>query len=274
MNNSLLLFDYNNLLFKGVNVHKTYTFGGRFTGGIYGFVNQLCKNINQFSPSHILVCTDKPPYIRKDLYPDYKSNRIKDEEIYNKIKESRILIDEFLKVTNIPYWTVEGFEADDLFAVACKEYSKVFEDIIIVSNDDDLYQLLEYSNIKIKMNDSIYTLDDFSDEYRITPSDWVRVLAMAGTHNNLKGLKNIGKSTALKLIHNGGFEKVWEDNKELLEFYVSLIKLPFLYPRFDTSIPKADFDLRTAINYLMRLGIDVKSYWLKAFEYLEDTKRR
>jgi DNA polymerase-1 len=274
--NNLLLFDYNSLLFKSVAIHKDYRFGKHYTGGIYGFINQLCKNINIFNPDYFVVCSDKPPYIRKDVYPDYKANRKKDPEIYEKIKESRFLIDEFIELTNIPFWSIEGLEADDLFAVMCKHHNDLFDKITIVSNDDDLYQLLTYNNIELWANNLIINKHLLQEKYKISkPEDWVKITAMSGTHNNIPGLKGIGKTTAIKLYHKpDAFEKVWEDNKEILDFYYSLIKLPIKKVEEIVELRKAKFDLRTAINYLTRLGIDIKPHMMKAFEYLEEEGKK
>ena len=99
----------------------------------------------------IVLAYDSRAYWRKEIFPQYKSNRRKNREeddkdwdsifgVLNSIKEE---IKEFL-----PYKVVEvyGAEADDVIAVLCKHYQN--EKIMIVSGDKDFIQLQKYKNVK------------------------------------------------------------------------------------------------------------------------------
>lgn len=99
----------------------------------------------------IVLAYDSRAYWRKEIFPQYKSNRRKNREeddkdwdsifdVLNNIKEE---IKEFL-----PYKVVEvyGAEADDVIATLCKHYQS--EKIMIVSGDKDFIQLQKYDNVK------------------------------------------------------------------------------------------------------------------------------
>ena len=99
----------------------------------------------------IVLAYDSRAYWRKEIFPQYKSNRRKNREeddkdwdsifgVLNNIKEE---IKEFL-----PYKVVEvyGAEADDVIATLCKHYQS--EKIMIVSGDKDFIQLQKYENVR------------------------------------------------------------------------------------------------------------------------------
>ena len=99
----------------------------------------------------IVLAYDSRAYWRKEIFPQYKSNRRKNREeddkdwdsifgVLNRIKEE---IKEFL-----PYKVVEvyGAEADDVIATLCKHYQN--EKVMIVSGDKDFIQLQKYDNVK------------------------------------------------------------------------------------------------------------------------------
>ena len=99
----------------------------------------------------IVLAYDSRAYWRKEIFPQYKSNRRKNREeddkdwdsifgVLNSIKEE---IKEFL-----PYKVVEvyGAEADDVIATLCKHYQN--EKVMIVSGDKDFIQLQKYDNVK------------------------------------------------------------------------------------------------------------------------------
>ena len=100
----------------------------------------------------LVICHDAGNYWRKDIFPNYKANRkkrMKDSdvdwgEIFNALGDLR---EELQK--NLPYKSmlVERTEADDIIAVLSKMASSE-EEIMIVSSDKDLQQLLRNSNVK------------------------------------------------------------------------------------------------------------------------------
>jgi len=48
---------------------------GRKTGGVYGFITTMSKYILRFKPTNIVICMDTKPYIRSEIYPQYKMDR-------------------------------------------------------------------------------------------------------------------------------------------------------------------------------------------------------
>lgn len=228
----LLIFDYNNLLIRGMAVVPFLSHKGKFTSGIFGMFKQMVSYTNKHRPDSIVVCTDTSPYERKLIYPDYKRRGEPNEQFFAQLTESKNYCDDVLKRLGIPILTVAGMEADDLIANIAVQYNDKIEQIFIVSNDSDLYQLLEYRNVILdKGKLGYYTLNSFQEEYNIPIQDWVHILCLSGTHNAVPNLKHgIGVKTAIKIWYDE------QKRKELLDQYqqeykrnYSLIKLPFCH---------------------------------------------
>jgi DNA polymerase-1 len=274
---NLLLFDFNNLLHKALAIHPDLSFGGKRTGGLYGFIQQFVKNVGLFFPDNIVVCSDGHPYFRKDIYPDYKGDRKKvhDIEFFEIIKESRKHCELFLGTLDIQFWKVPGFEADDLFAFLCQEYQKQFASIVIVSSDDDLFQLLKWDNVKLQRNKVLYTRANFDSEYNdLSPDlDWVYIKAMAGTHNGVPGLPRVGMITALKIFRDKErFEKIYKEHSSLLDVYKRCIELPFSTNTVP-AIPKLEstrYVERKLIKFLSKFGIELQSWMRNSLEKLNN----
>ena len=75
MRSNALLIDYNNLLWRSIAVNGNLSFEGTFTGGLYGFVRQLCVYLRDSKPRNVAVVADSPPYLRKQEFDGYKGDR-------------------------------------------------------------------------------------------------------------------------------------------------------------------------------------------------------
>src|ERR1017187_4417015 len=88
---------------------------------------------------HVAICCDAPPYIRKTIDPDYKANRPEsDATLQHQITLAR----ETLLGDGFPVWAVKGFEADDLIATGARLAQEAGLDVLVVSSDKDLLQLV------------------------------------------------------------------------------------------------------------------------------------
>lgn len=228
--NGLLLVDYSNIVHKAMWVNQRLTYKGTFTGGLYGFIKQLISTLERYiNIDNIVVCKDSSPYIRKKLLPTYKGDRKGyDEESLMKLQQSKSLVDEFLNICNIQIAEFKGHEADDIIAQYCKNYYLKFYNLIIKSNDNDLFQLLK-KNIIIERNKGKFiNLQQFEDEYNISPQQWIDVIALKGSHNAVSGIFGVGIKTALKIVKNQDlFDKYYADNKDMIDLNRKLIGLPY-----------------------------------------------
>ncbi len=139
MHHSLLIIDFANTLMRSIHVHPQLEFNGIPTGGLFGVINQFANQINKYHPTHILVCKDSPPYLRKKQYPEYKQNRKKldaNDDFSRIVKASFQLAEEFCENINVSVWGIPGLEADDLIAQALLKYSDNYKKIYVLSKKD------------------------------------------------------------------------------------------------------------------------------------------
>ncbi len=267
---TLLLVDWNNLLWRAWHAYSNLSFGGYSTACLFGVVTLLAKNISTFYPSHIFVCNDSPPYRRREFFTDFKDNRSKLEpEMYNQFNKSRADCADFLNILNIPLISEPGLEADDVIASLTRDYSGTFDKIVIMSNDDDLFQLLTYPNVVIQRSKVLYDLNAFNNEYApLDIKDYGKLTALKGSHNNIPGLPNIGPVKAKKILTTGKWEEVYSQNKETLDLYLKLIKIPFTDDFKSPPLVKSSFNERQLLMFLVRFGIKLTQNMSDAFDSL------
>jgi len=278
---NLLLIDFSNTVMRSMAVHSQLSWEGTPTGGLYGFVSQLAGQINKASITHIMVCKDHPPYLRKTDYPEYKEDRKTTEkpEWYEHRKTTFSQVEIFLRLAGIQAYDQEGLEADDLIATIVDQQASQFDQVFILSNDDDLYQLLAHDNVTLLKVSGNMDVAKFADKYPgISPEDWNYVTALMGSHNNVAGIPGVGIKTALKLVaqfrESGKYPAKMEQHKELIERNLKLVTLP--YPsaakiRYDVmDIPQ--LNQRALMRYLSQYGINYSGAMQNAFSHFDGSQ--
>lgn len=272
-NSKLLLIDYYNLMYRNLYALEQLSFGGRKTGAIYGFISMTAKYILRFKPTNVVVCMDKKPYARSELYPQYKMDRkaLADPDT---VQYANTVLSLAFKTLGIPVVGISGLEADDIIAHLTQKYSDTF-DIIIASNDSDLLQVLESNVIILGAKDKEWTLKSFNEAYPgIKPYHWPLVTAMVGSHNGVPGIKGIGIKTAMKLLTSKTLPELMEHlaaHKEDMLRNVNLARLPLkakYYPQpLDVELPAMDEYNSSAFYELLKItGISFTSDMELAFE--------
>ena len=283
---TLLIIDLANTVIRSVAVHQQLSFNDVPTGGLFGVANQFASCINKYHPTHVLLCRDTPPYLRKQLYPEYKQDRKKQGEgdlFSEMIQVSFKLVEKFFQLFQIPTWGIEGIEADDLIArttIECNRRS-TFDKIYVLSNDDDLNQLLVYDNVTLLRKNKEYTIDSFKQDFpKVRPDDWNLLSAMTGTHNGVKGIPRVGLKTALKYFSDTDPDKLIDvclQHEDLINRNLELIQLP--YPKFDwdsvavPTLEKPQLNESELIRYLDLYGIRYSQSMTNAF-YKYSTRNR
>jgi len=271
----LILIDLNNTLIRSLAVNRMLSHKGTCTGGLYGFMMQLASMINNYNPRHIVVCDDKKPYLRTEDFPEFKSDRVHDENdedgffealLWNKKKVKQVL-----ELMNIPILMKRGLEADDIIALLTVEYAIEFERVIAVTNDTDLYSLLSFKNLHFHKRDQkakktyLYGRSNFDDEFfPVTPETWIKYTAMVGSHNNFPGIPKIGKKTAQKILSDPSkWEETYRAHKEHFEKADTILKYP--YPGLKLELPRSEILLKhrsktmDIIKLLVSHGIKVST---------------
>lgn len=183
---------------------KLTTPDGKPVNAVYGFTRMLQKLLREQRPEYIAIVFDtKWTTHRHASYSEYKANRKSTPD------ELQIQIPLIYKVTRafrIPVYAVKGYEADDIICTLVKMLSDKDVEIVIVSLDKDMEQLLnpQVKIFNIKKNLMI-DQEVLLNEKAIRPEQTVDVLALSGdTSDNVPGVPGIGNKTALELIQKWG----------------------------------------------------------------------
>ncbi|HEV8603970.1 MAG TPA: DNA polymerase I [Tepidisphaeraceae bacterium] len=190
---------------------------GEPTKATYVFTQMLLNLISQRKPDYLAMVIDSgDEYVfRKEIYPEYKANR-QDTPVDLEPQEKRIL--RIVKDAGIPVFARRGFEADDLIATMARKLCDQGWDIVLVSKDKDLRQLI---NDCTRMYD--VQSDTFTDAAKMEtdlgygPGEAVEVQTLMGDNiDNVPGIPGVGEKTAAKLIKKyGRAEAVLEHLDEL-----------------------------------------------------------
>jgi len=226
-------------------IHRAYhaipdfaTSLGKPTGALYGLVLMILKIAIDLKPDYIVACYDLPkPTYRHEVYEGYKAGRVKtDNDLVEQLEESK----QICEVLNIPIYSKEGFEADDMLGTIVEklkiENSKLKTpiDIIIASGDMDTMQLVRDGG-KNEGSVKVYTLkkgiketilydeEAVFDRFGFAPEFLVDFKGLRGDpSDNIIGIPGIGEKSATELIKNfGTIENIYKvlkkDPKKLEE---------------------------------------------------------
>ena len=186
---------------------------------------------NQNHWDYVYACFDSTESLRKEVRPNYKSNRDISSQrgVFNTQMSYLFTV---LKSLGFSCIRMDGFEADDIIAELCGIHNDANK--LIVSNDKDLYQLLDDKTSLYKRSGRIYKkyfLADFIKEYDISPSEWATVKAIAGCRTDVvDGIPTIGEVRAisyLKKTLNAKYRELIESNYNVVTGNLPLVQLPY-----------------------------------------------
>lgn len=200
---------------KGLSTSKGFP-----TNAIYGFARMFLKLYKELKPEFVAVAFDvSRKTFREKISADYKANR---KPAPNDFKIQLPYIKKFLSCLGIPVIEKEGFEADDILGTLAKKLSKKGFNVVIVSPDKDIRQLIDekVSVLSItpqKKTETLYTLKKFIETFEYSPSQIPDIFGLAGdTSDNIPGVPGIGEKTATKLIKEfGSLENLYENLEKL-----------------------------------------------------------
>lgn len=206
---TLILIDGHALAFRqyfALERTNMQTKDGTPTWAVYGFfkaIFDLLKN-QKLAPDAIGVAFDVSHHtFRTEKYEDYKANR---EAMPDPMRIQMGLIFEGLKAFNIPIYTKEGFEADDVIGTISKKACELGHKVLILTGDQDSFQLIEKNGcvkviIPSKGELIEYDWDRVYQKLGVYPDQVIDYKALRGdTSDNIPGIKGIGEKTAVKLL--------------------------------------------------------------------------
>jgi len=204
-----ILIDGHALLYRAFYaLPQLTTTYGQIVNAAYGFTMILIRLLEEEKPEYITIAFDTPvPTFRHKEFKEYKAHRKKmPDELISQIS----IIKEIIKNYNIPFFSKEGYEADDIIGTLAKEAEKRSCNTIIVTGDKDAFQLISnhtkvMATIKGITEVKIYGEEDIREKFGVGPEKIVDILALKGdVSDNIPGVPGIGEKTALALIKELG----------------------------------------------------------------------
>lgn len=215
----LIIVDVSNFIFRAYfAIQRPMTSPtGIPTKAVYGVQSMMLKMLSEHKPTHIFLARDtKGGSFRNKIYPAYKANRSAPPE---DLIPQFPLIDRLIKLMNLPTFSHDEYEADDIIGSACVQWKDQFDEIYIASGDKDLMQFVG-GNIKLldTMKDKLYTPADVEEKMGVRPDQIVDYLSIVGdASDNIPGMKGIGAVGAAKLLKEYGTLENIITNKDHLK---------------------------------------------------------
>jgi DNA polymerase I len=206
----VILLDGHSLAFRAFFAlpDTLVTSSGQITNAVYGFTAMLIKLLADERPDKVVVCFDKgTPQFRLDRYAEYKAGRAETPDVF---RQQLPLIREVLKSLRIPMVELEGYEADDLLATLTKYFRQEKSEVVIVTGDRDILQLVGDGVSVIMTRRGIsdvirYDNAAVQERYGVTPKQWTGFVALKGeSSDNLPGVPGVGDKTAAQLVNKYG----------------------------------------------------------------------
>ncbi len=217
----LLLIDGHSLVYRGFYaLQETRPFtntNGELTTGVYAFTSMLLKALEDLKPHYVAAAFDMSrPTFRLNEFAAYKGTRKSAPPgLRDQITWSRRV----LEAMHVPLFEVEGREADDVIGALAVKAVAQGVNVIILSGDNDLLQLVN-PHVKVLTSRRGITETILYDEARVVEKyfglrpDQVRDhKALRGdVTDNIPGIAGIGDKGASKLLVEFGSAEALYDN--------------------------------------------------------------
>jgi len=174
------------------------------TNAVYGFATMTLKAIGDLKPDYLVLAWDKSKTSlsqRLKLYPEYKAKRLTmPDDFYSQIP----LVHELAKGFGMPVVELDHYEADDIIGTLVKQHPD--KHVIIVSNDRDIYQLLDghvevYKQMRGMTDTEIFDAAKIKEKYGLEPKQIIDLKSLEGdASDNIPGIAGVGEKTALDLL--------------------------------------------------------------------------
>lgn len=180
------------------------TAAGVPTNAVYGFTTMLQKIVRERQPDYLgVVFDEKGPTLRHEEFKAYKAHR---PPMPDALSQQIPYIHRTVAAYAIPVIKHQGYEADDLIGTLAVQAAEQGLDVVIVTGDKDMFQLLSPAvRIFDPVKDKTFGEEDCLARFGVEPARVVEVMGLMGdATDNIPGVKGIGEKTAQKLIAEFG----------------------------------------------------------------------
>ena len=257
---------------------------GAPVGAVSGFCNMMWKLICELrgqpdAPTHLAVVFDATERtFRNDISIEYKANRPPPPD---DLIPQFAMVREATHAFGVPAVELQGYEADDLIATYARQAVERGGEVVIISSDKDLMQLVGDG---VAMLDTMKNLkigrEQVIEKFGVPPEKVIDVQALCGDSvDNVPGAPGIGIKTAAQLINEYGDldtllaragEIKQPKRRETLLAYADQVRMSRALVRLDDQAPVDD----TLDSFVVGEPDNVALYtYLEAMEFRSLARR-
>jgi DNA polymerase I len=173
------------------------------------FANILRRLIKDYHPDYIGIVFDtRQPTFRDKLFESYKAHR---PPMPDEMSVQLPYVRRLCEAMCMPIVEMDGYEADDVIGTLAKKAAANNLDVLVISNDKDMMQLVN-SGVRILRTgaggakaDTIVDAKKVQEILGVPPEKVIDLMALLGdTIDNIPGAKGIGEKGATELIQKYG----------------------------------------------------------------------
>jgi DNA polymerase-1 len=173
------------------------------------FANILRRLLKDYEPDYLGIVFDtKGPTFRDKLFEKYKAQR---PPMPDDLSVQIPYVRKLCEAMRLPILEFQGYEADDVIGALAMQGAKKQLEVLIISNDKDMMQLVGNNVRTLRTGSGGAKADVFVDEKKVEeilgvpPQKVIDLMALMGdTVDNIPGAKGIGEKGATELIQKYG----------------------------------------------------------------------
>ncbi len=173
------------------------------------FANIVRRLLKDYKPEYVAIVFDtREPTFRDKLFEAYKAQR---PPMPDEMSVQLPYVRRLCEAMRLPILELDGYEADDVIGTVAKKAAAKGLEVLVVSNDKDMMQLVN-SGVRILRTgsggakaDTIVDAEKVKEILGVPPEKVIDLMALLGdTVDNIPGAKGIGEKGATELIQKYG----------------------------------------------------------------------
>jgi DNA polymerase-1 len=183
---------------------------GEPTYAVFGFLQILLTMFDELHPEYVAVAFDVGRTFRNDMYADYKAGRREPPEEF---RPQLATIQRVIAALNIPIYTAQGYEADDVIGTLARQATDAGLHTVILTGDTDVLQLVD-EHVHVLMANpygrrtttTLYDLEQVRTKYKgLHPHQLADLRGLKGDKSdNLPGVQGVGDKGAIDMLNAFG----------------------------------------------------------------------
>jgi len=278
MSKRIILLDSSGVLHRCFHGYKTprlgYHEGNQLNvAALYGYLHYVRILSGEMFYDELIHVFDPDGGSAKrfEMYPQYKANRSPTDPA---LVVQKPFLQPLLEAFGHTCLRIDGVESDDVIATLSKKYAERGDDVLVVSTDKDLMQLVKDGSVVFsryaqgsgdRKTHEFYEEEHVVQKMGVRPDQIADYLALVGDDvDNIPGVFGLGEKTAVKLLQEYGSLSAIMTNADKIpgkmgaNVRAALEQLP-LYRSLTTVFTDVEVDIPTS-----RPPVDsVKNAWAR-----------